>query len=126
MAKFQIIKDLDNKFHFNLKLKSGDIVLRSTDKTVAKISCEKQVELVRANSQFAQRFSRQTDDQGSFFILKDADNQVLGRSGYYTYWLDMERSIAAVRSYTHDAELEDLSAVAQGATKGAALDLVAE
>ncbi|WP_316747632.1 DUF1508 domain-containing protein [Pedobacter gandavensis] len=126
MAKFQIIKDLDNKFHFNLKLKSGDIVLRSTDKTVAKISCEKQIELVRSNSQFAQRFSRQTDDQGSFFILKDADNQVLGRSGYYTYWLDMERSIAAVRSYTHDAELEDLSAVAQGATKGAALDLVAE
>lgn len=126
MAKFQIIRDLDNKFHFNLKLKSGDIVLRSADKTAAKISCEKQVELVRANSKFAQRFSRQTEEQGSFFILKDADNQVLARSGYYEYWLDMERSIAAVRSHTHDAEVEDLSATAQSANKSAALDLVAE
>ena len=126
MAKFQIIKDLDNKFHFNLKLKSGDIVLRSADKTAAKISCEKQIELVRANSQFAQRLSRQTDEQGSFFIIKDADDQVLGRSGYYEYWLDMERSIAAVRSYTHDAGLEDLSALPQAASKSAALDLVAD
>lgn len=123
MAKFQIIRDLDNKFHFNLKLKSGDIVLHSADKTAAKISCEKQVELVRANSKFAQRFSRQTNDQGSFFILKDADNQVLARSGYYEYWLDMERSIAAVRSHTHDAEVDDLSATAQATSKSAALEM---
>lgn len=123
MAKFQIIKDFDNKYHFNLKLKSGDIVLRSSDRTTAKIACEKQIDLVRANSKFAHRFSRQSDEQGSYFILKDADNQVLGRSGYYTYWLDMERSIAAIRSYTHDAELEDLSSLT---VKEADLDLVAE
>lgn len=124
MAKFQIIKDFDNKYHFNLKLKSGDIVLRSADRSSAKHTCEQQIELVRTNAKFAQRFSRQTDDQGSYFILKDAENQVLGRSDYYSYWLDMERSIAAIRSYTHDAETEDLSTLSTEKVKSGTFDLV--
>lgn len=124
MAKFQIIKDFDNKYHFNLKLKSGDIVLRSSARSADKIVCEKQIEQVRTNAKFAHRFSRETDDQGSYFILKDADNQILGRSDYYSYWLDMERSIAAIRSYTHDAETEDLTTLSEEQIKAAAFDLV--
>lgn len=121
MAKFQIIKDFDNLYHFNLKLRSGDIVLRSADRTALKMVCEQQIELIKANSKFAQRFGRQTTDGGSSFVIKDADNQILAKSDNYAYWLDMERSIAAIRSHAGDATVEDLNTLL---TKESAFDLV--
>lgn len=121
MATFQIFKNIENKYSFNLKLDSGNVVLTSSEPVTDKLACEKQIELVKANAKFAHRFSRLSAPEGSYFILKDADHRILGSSDHYTYWLDMERSIAAIRSYAYDARVEDLSTAHN---KAAALDLV--
>jgi len=107
MAKFQTIKDSSGHYHFNLRLRSGEVVLSSVKKTTQLSDCEKQIGLVKENSKFAQRFSRESDDHGSYFILRDAENVTIGKSDYYKYWLDMERSIAAIRSHAGDAEIVD-------------------
>lgn len=107
MAKFQTIKDSNGQYHFNLRLRSGEVVLSSVKKINQLSECEQQIELVKENSKFAHRFSRETDDYGSYFILRDANNVTIGKSDYYKYWLDMETSIAAIRSHAANAEIVD-------------------
>lgn len=124
MAKFQIVKDVDKGYKFYLRLDSGDVVLNSETTSVSKDVCEKQIEQVKANSKFAHRFSRLAGTDGSYFILKDAEGQVLGHSNEYSYWLDMERSIAAIRSYAGDASVEELSLAEFESIQAGALDLV--
>ena len=108
-GKFEIKKAEDGQFMFNLKAANGQVILTS-DLYMTKTSAENDVESVRINSARGGAFEERTNSQGgSYFVLKAANGQEIGRSVEYSSKEAMEKGITSVAENAPEAEVDDVA-----------------
>ena len=95
-GKFEIKAGKNGKFRFNLKASNGQIIL-SSESYDSRSGCEKGVDSVRKNAASDTRFERKTAKDGSsYFVLKAANGEPIGKSEMYKTKRSMEGGIASV------------------------------
>jgi uncharacterized protein len=108
-GKFEIGKAADGSYYFHLKAENGKNILASETYT-AKTSAEKGIESVKVNAPLDERYQRKADVNGHpYFVLKAANDQVIGKSQMYASSADMEQGIASVKANGPNASVEDLT-----------------
>ena len=107
---FEVKKAKDGQSFFHLKAGNGEIILAS-EMYKAKESAVKGIESVKKNSSHTERFEKLTSKNGKFyFVLKAANNQVIGNSEMYEAEASRDNGIASVMSNGPDAKVVDLTA----------------
>jgi uncharacterized protein YegP (UPF0339 family) len=109
-GKFEV-KQLENgEFMFNLQAGNGQIILTS-QRYQAKDSAKDGVESVRHHAADDANYERKTSAAGEpYFVLKAANNQIIGTSEMYTSAAAVEAGIASVKTHAPDAAVVDASA----------------
>jgi uncharacterized protein len=106
-GKFELKKNDDGKFRFNLKAGNGRVILTSQiyrTKAAALVG----IESVKTHAADDANFERKTSAAGEpYFVLKAANNQVIGTSEMYTSTAAMENGIASVKANAPDAPVVD-------------------
>ena len=106
-GKFEIKAGKNGKFRFNLKASNWQIIL-SSESYDSRSGCEKGVESVRKNAASDARFERKTAKDGSsFFVLKAANGEPIGKSEMYKTKRSMEGGIASVTKNAQTAQIAD-------------------
>ena len=106
-GKFEIKAGKNGKFRFNLKASNGQIIL-SSESYDSRGGCEKGVESVRKNAVSDGRFERKTAKDGSsYFVLKAANGEPIGKSEMYKTKRSMEGGIASVAKNAPTATIAD-------------------
>jgi len=95
-GKFEVKTGKTGKTRFNLKASNGQIIL-SSEAYDEKKSALKGIESVRKNAVNDKRFERKTAKDGSpYFVLKAANDEIIGKSEMYKTKASMENGIASV------------------------------
>ncbi len=106
-GKFEIKAGKNGKFRFNLKASNGQIIL-SSESYDSRSGCEKGIESVRKNAASDARFERKAAKDGSsYFVLKAANGEPIGKSEMYKTKRSMENGIASVGKNAPDASVAD-------------------
>ena len=106
---FEIKKAKDGQTFFRLKAANGQIVLAS-EMYSAKESALNGIESVRKNAPIAERYSKQTAKDGSFyFTLKAANSQVIGNSEMYESEKSRDDGIDSVMKNAPTAKLVEVA-----------------
>ena len=109
-AKFEIKKAKNGKFHFNLKAGNGEVILSSQMYT-SKSSAKNGIASVRKNSPDADRYERLEGKKGQpYFVLKAANQQVIGTSEMYNDKRGRDNGIRSVRRNGGAKTVDDLTA----------------
>jgi uncharacterized protein YegP (UPF0339 family) len=109
-GKFEIKTAKTGKVHFNLKATNGQVILTS-EKYESRKAAEKGIESVRKNASNEKRFERKdARDGSSYFVLKAANGEPIGRSEMYKTKRSMENGIASVAKNAADAVIADAEA----------------
>jgi uncharacterized protein YegP (UPF0339 family) len=109
-GKFEIKKSANGQFMFNLKAGNHEVILTS-ELYHEKQSVRNGVESVRANASDDGRYERKTAKNGSsFFVLKAANGEVIGKSEMYSSAAAMENGIESVKKNAVTATVQDVSA----------------
>ncbi len=106
-GKFDLKKNPDGKFMFNLKSGNGQIILTSQlyDSKSAAVSG---IESVKKNAGNDARYERKQSTKGEpYFVLKAANAQVIGTSETYSGNAAMENGIQAVKKNGPTAAIAD-------------------
>ena len=107
LGKFEIKAGKNGKFRFNLKASNGQTIL-SSESYDSRSGCERGVESVRKNAASDARFERKTAKDGSsYFVLKAANGEPIGKSEMYKTKRSMEGGIASVVKNAPTAEVAD-------------------
>lgn len=102
-GKFVITTARGGKARFNLKASNGRTVLTS-ENYESRPSAVKGIESVKKNAQDNNRFERKkAKDGSSYFVLKAANGEPLGRSEMYRTAASMENGIASVAKNAADS-----------------------
>lgn len=108
-GKFVLRKTAKGEFLFNLKAANGLIILTSpvyTDKE----SALNGIKSARKNAGKKTNFERRMGTNGEpCFVLKAANEQIIGRSEMYASTTNMEKGIASIRRNAPLARLEDIT-----------------
>ena len=109
-GKFEITKSKSDKFLFNLKAGNGQVILTSMMfETLA--DAQKGIAAVISNSKDDGQFERKTaSDNSPYFVLKNAEGKVAGKSEMYSSVSGMENGITSVKTNSQDSVIKDLSA----------------
>jgi uncharacterized protein YegP (UPF0339 family) len=103
--KFEVKTGKDGQFYFNLTAKNGQVIL-SSEGYASKAGMENGVKSVKENSQIDDRFERKEAKDGQdYFVLKAANNQVIGKSEMYKSKQAMENGISSVKENAPKAEI---------------------
>ena len=106
-GKFEIKLGKTGKFRFNLKASNGQIIL-SSEAYDSRSSATKGITSVKKNAQNEKRFERKTAKDGSsYFVMKAANGEPIGKSEMYTTARAMENGIASVGKNAPDAPVAD-------------------
>lgn len=106
-GKFEIKAGRTGKFSFNLKASNGQIILTSEAYDSRK-GAEGGIASVKKNAANDKRFERKTAKDGSsFFVLKAANGEPIGKSEMYKTKRSMENGIASVGKHAPDAPVTD-------------------
>ncbi len=106
-GKFEIKTGKNGKFRFNLKATNGQIILTSEAYDSRK-GAEGGIASVRKNAANDGRFERKTAKDGSsYFVLKAANGEPIGKSEMYKTKASMENGIASVGKNAPDATIVD-------------------
>lgn len=106
-GKFEIKSGKTGKFRFNLKATNGQIILTSEAYDSCK-GAEGGIASVRKNAANDGRFERKAAKDGSsYFILKAANGEPIGKSEMYKTKRSMESGIASVGKNAPDAVIAD-------------------
>lgn len=106
-AKFEIMKRKTGQYTFNL-LASNGIVILTSDGFASKTDVVRHIEAVKryaSNNNNYQRRSSGSD--ASYFVLKGADGNFLGRSKTYLSVTGLEKGIASVKRNAPGAVVKD-------------------
>ncbi len=106
---FKIENAAGGRFHFNLVAGNGAIILTSGlfDSKDAALTA---IELARTSAGFPERFERKVaKNKESYFLLRTAEGEVLGRSEMYGSTSSMENGIKSVMKNGPVATLKDLT-----------------
>jgi uncharacterized protein len=106
-GRFEIKAGKNGKFRFNLKASNGQIIL-SSESYDSRSGCENGIESVRKNAGNDGRFERKSAKDGSsFFVLKAANGEPIGKSEMYRTKRSMEGGIASVGKNAPTATVAD-------------------
>ena len=106
-GKFEIKAGKNGKFRFNLKASNGQIILTS-ESYDSRNGCERGIESIRKNAGNDARFERKAAKDGSsYFVLKAANGEPIGKSEMYKSKRSMENGIASVGKNAPDATVAD-------------------
>lgn len=106
-GKFEIKSGKTGKFRFNLKASNGQIILTS-EAYDSRSSATKGITSVKKNALNDKRFERKTAKDGSsYFVLKAANGEPIGKSEMYKTTKAMENGIASVGKNAPDAPVVD-------------------
>jgi uncharacterized protein len=117
-GKFEIKTAKNGKVHFNLKASNGQVILTS-EKYETRQAAMKGIESVRKNAANEKRIERKdAKDGSSYFVLKAANGEPIGRSEMYKTKRSMENGIASVAKNAADSPVaEDGAANGKPAAK---------
>jgi uncharacterized protein YegP (UPF0339 family) len=107
--KYILKSTIDDKFHFNLTAKNGQVILSSQTYT-SKSGAINGIVSVQVNSSRDDHFVRgiSTDDQ-YYFNLKANNGLVIGTSEMYTTKEARDNGIESVRENGYTKEIEDMT-----------------
>lgn len=106
-GKFVCSKSKDGQLFFVLKAANGQTILQGERYKSAK-SRSNGIESVRKNSQIEGRFECKTTRDGrTYFILKAANGQTIGKSQMYKSDSGCRNGMASVAANAPDAEVVD-------------------
>lgn len=106
---FEIQRTPDGQFIFNLKARTGEILLISAPYDT-KANAQRGATSVMTNALLDHRFERKTSTGGdSYFILKAANGDPIGVSDRYASPAAMEQGIESVQQQAPTARVDDLS-----------------
>ncbi len=109
-AKFQLNKTATGRFYFNLKAANGEVIL-SSEVYESKGAAENGIASVKTNAALDARYERKTSvNQAPYFVLKAANQQIIGRSEMYSSASACEHGIASVKMNAAQATRDDLTA----------------
>jgi uncharacterized protein len=109
-GKFELKKTAEDSFMFNLKASNGKIILTS-QRYQSKAAAQGGIESVKRHAGDDANYERKTAANGeAYFVLKAANQQVIGNSEMYTTTAARENGIASVTANAPDADVEDLTA----------------
>lgn len=104
-GKFVCSKRKDGQDTFVLKASNGQVILSGEGYKTRK-SCANGIESVRKNSQVESRFEVKTAKDGrSYFVLKAANGQPVGKSQMYKSTSGCSNGIKSVAAHAPDAEV---------------------
>jgi len=107
--KFQIYSSKDDQYYFRLRAENGEIILTS-EGYAAKVSCENGIRSVKENAVNMARFENKTTQSGRpYFVLKAANQEIIGASETYSSENSRDIGIASVMSNAPIAPVEDLT-----------------
>jgi uncharacterized protein len=121
-GKFEIKTGKTGKVRFNLKASNGQIILTS-EAYESRSAANKGITSVKKNAGNDKRFERKTAKDGStYFVMKAANGEPIGKSEMYKTTRSMENGIASVAKHAPDAPVTDGNAkpAAKPAPKAAA------
>jgi len=106
-GKFEIKLGKTGKFRFNLKASNGQIILTS-EAYDSRSAATRGITSVKNNARNDKRFERKTAKDGSsYFVMKAANGEPIGKSEMYTTTRAMENGIASVGKNAPDAPVAD-------------------
>ena len=106
-GKFEIGKAKDGIYYFHLKAENGRNILAS-ETYAAKRGAEQGIDSVKVNASLDERYERRNDTSGRpYFVLKTANEQVIGTSQMYSSPTEMELGIQSVKANGPTATVED-------------------
>ena len=107
MAKFQIKKSSDGQFYFNLLADNGEKILTS-EMYKAKPGALNGINSVKTNAPNDARYERKMSKGGKpYFVLKAANNEVIGTGEEYSSESARENGIQAVKREAPMASTDD-------------------
>jgi hypothetical protein len=108
-AKFEIKTTATGKFHFNLKAGNGEVIL-SSEVYESKSAAENGIASVKTNAALDAQFERKASVKNEpYFVLKAANQQIIGRSEMYSSASACENGIASVKRNASAAGVVDLT-----------------
>lgn len=108
-ARYELKRSSDDQYFFNLVAANNETIL-SSERYTEKSSAKSGIESCRANSYIDARYDRRTASSGDpYFVLKAANNQVIGRSETCSSTQAMENGIEACKRVGTDAPISDLT-----------------
>jgi uncharacterized protein YegP (UPF0339 family) len=107
--KFELKKAKDGQFFFTLHADNNEKILTS-EMYKAKASAENGIASEKNNAATQARYERKTSKRGNpYFVLKAANNEVIGTSEEYTSTEGLENGIKAVMAVGPSAPTDDKS-----------------
>ena len=104
---FTIFKTKNDQFHFNLTAKNAQVILTSQQYTT-KAACLNGLESVKVNATNDTHFEKMDAKDGRFyFVIKAANQQVIGNSQMYTTTSARDNGIKSVMENAPSAILVD-------------------
>lgn len=95
-AEFELYQS-GTQWAFRLRGNNNETLL-SSERYTARAGAENGIQSVRANAPLDEQYNRKTSVLGQpYFVLRAANNQILGTSEMYTSTQAMETGIAAVK-----------------------------
>ncbi len=108
-GKFELEKSTNGQYYFRLKAGNGEPILNS-EMYQSKSGAENGIQSVKTNAPIDARYERKTASNGqSYFVLKAANGEPLGRSETYSSNAPMEQGIASVQRNAPGATVVDLT-----------------
>ncbi len=108
-AKFELKKSDSGKFHFNLKAANGEVIL-SSEMYESKSAAENGIASVKANASLDAQYERKASvNNQPYFVLKAANQQIIGKSEMYSSAASCENGIASVKKNAGEAVISDLT-----------------
>ncbi len=106
-AQYGLHKSTNNQFYFNLTAENNEKILTS-EMYISKSGAMGGIESVRTNSPSDSRYTRLNSTDGKFyFVLKAANNEIIGRSEMYNTQQARENGIQAVKRVGPKAPVND-------------------
>jgi uncharacterized protein YegP (UPF0339 family) len=107
MAKFVLSKSSDGQFYFTLRADNGERILTS-EMYKAKPGALNGIESVKKNAGNDARYERKTSKGGKpYFVLKAANNEVIGTGEEYSGDAARDNGIEAVKREAAAATTDD-------------------
>jgi len=108
MGAYEIKTMRNGSFMFNLKAGNGEVILTS-QKYTSKASAKKGIASVIKNSADDSRFERKVArNKKPFFVLKAANNQIIGKSELYEAEKSRDKGITSVKRNGPTSKTKDL------------------
>jgi hypothetical protein len=96
-ARYELKKSSDDQYYFNLVAANNETILTS-ERYTSKSSAMNGIESCKTNASLDSRYDRRTAADGQpYFVLRAANNQVIGRSETYSSPQAMEAGIEACK-----------------------------